>query len=131
MKEKVKYDDDVIAQIDKDMGWVKKGRSPSKTAKDLGYHCQFLGTGTAWYGKNKVWSHSILSGNCTTLLAKSFSELERLYNKNKERPVTEEWKKYYHDMWERRYKKWVCKSPRKCTCWFCRYRVSYVGKWKK
>lgn len=125
MTEKVKYDDNLIAQIDKDMGWIEEdGSSPSRTAKKLGYHCKFMKgpfSDTAWYGdENRVWSVCLLSGNKTTLLAKSFSSLESLHKKNRERPTSERWMKYYSDMWNRRYKKWYCKSPAECDCYFCR-----------
>lgn len=83
--EKVKYDNDVIKKIDKDMGWIEKdGSSPSKTADEQGYDCKFIEPlHTAWRNrKTGLWSCCILNYRalCTTLLAKSF---KALVNKNK------------------------------------------------
>lgn len=126
----MKYDDDLIAEIDKEMGWIEEdGSSPSKTARDLGMHCKFMDgpfSATAWGGPNEqthniVWSVCVLSGNRTTLLAKSFPALEKLYRKLRERePSTKRWLKYYSAMWERRYKKWCCKKDSSCECQLCR-----------
>ena len=122
-KEKIQFDDDIIRQIDKEMGWIERdGSSPSKTANKLGYSCKFIEgpfSGTAWH-KDGLWSVCILSGNKTTLLAKSFSALEVLYKKNIQRKTSKKWLKYYSKMWKKRYKKWVCKSPSICDCQLCR-----------
>ena len=121
----MEYDDDVIKAIDEQMGWVEEdGSSPSKTAHDLGYHCKFLDgpfSATAWCGPNGVWTVCSLSGIRTTLLAKTFPALERLYRKMTERQnEANKWQAYYRALWERRYLKWMCSGIGSCDCQICR-----------
>jgi hypothetical protein len=127
MTKKNQYDDDVISHIDKEMNWIEEdGSCPSKTAEREGYHCKFI-TGnfmpvTAWIGPDKVWSLCILGpGIKATLLSKSLKNIKRLYIKFLERNSNpEKWQKYYSKMWERNYRKWMCKKPNKCYCQLCR-----------
>ena len=130
----VQYDNDLIRQIDEDMGWVEEdGSSPSRTADARGMDCKFLEGAfgaTGWRSRETgLWSVCVLSmrGITTTILAKSFSELCRLYQKLKERVEhgTERqnrrrWRKYYSEMWERRYRKWRCEKSTGCECQLCR-----------
>jgi len=124
---KVEYDDDMIKEIDDQMGWVEPdGSSPSKTARDKGLHCKFMDgplSSTAWGRPGGVWSVCVLEGIETTLLAKSFPALERLYRKLRERQEeARDWKTYYSDLWERRYLKWCCRKDWFCMCQLCRIR---------
>ena len=128
----IAYDDDLIAEIDKEMGWIEKnGSSPSKTARDLGVHCKFLdgsfSSATAWYGTSKVWSVCVLGGVIeTTLLARSFPALKKLFRKLWGRQSEpERWKPYYQSMWMRRYFKWICKKDDSCVCQICRIKRSH------
>lgn len=124
----VKFDDDIIATIDKAMGWDDPPEeSPSQIAKREGYHCKFIDgpfSSTAWVGRDGVWSVCVLSGIETTLLARSFKEVEKLYRRLRKRQENKKdkmkWKSYYHTMWETRYKKWICKKNSKCDCQLCR-----------
>lgn len=118
-------DDDLIKTIDDEMGWVEEdGSSPSKTARDLGYHCKFMDgafSSTAWCGPDGVWSVCVLSGIETTLLAKSFSALDKLYRKLRKRQNNPSiWKKYYSGLWKKRYFKWCCSGELSCDCQICR-----------
>ncbi len=124
-KQIVEYDDDLIRAIDKEMGWVEKdGSSPSKTARDKGMHCKFMDGpfgSTAWGNPNGVWSVCILAGIETTLLAKSFPALERLYQKLRERQKdNRDWKPYYSELWHKRYLRWCCTKKQSCDCQLCR-----------
>lgn len=118
----VKFDDDLIATIDDEIGWVEDdGSSPSKTAKDKGMRCKFMDgafSATAWLDSDGLWSVCVLRSHGTigtTLLAKSFKELERLYRKLQERNAeAEKWQEYYSSMWAKRYKKWVHKEGDQC-----------------
>ncbi len=129
MADKEKYDDDTIAKIDKAMGWVEEdGSCPSNTARELGMHCKFLGTGMAWHDPQGIWSHCVLGGSIqTTLLAKSFISLERSYQTlvQRRKQINRQvyWQNYYSAMWERRYCKWICKQPGSCECQLCRMKA--------
>ncbi len=116
----VNYDDDLIAVIDDAKGWVKNdGSSPSKTARDLGAHCKFIGPMIPAWESGGVWSVCILAGIRTTLLARSYDGLIRLYRKLKEREADDadaRWMSYYSAMWERRYRRWVCDGVASCDC---------------
>jgi len=126
----MKYNDDIIAEIDKEMGWDDPpGTGPATIAKQKGYHCKFLDgplSATAWYGPDKVWSLCVLSGIETTLLAKSFTALERMYRTLQKRANNlnnvQNWKIYYHNMWKKRYQKWICGKSQSCRCQLCRAR---------
>lgn len=136
MGEKIAYDNDVIRAIDEAMDWVEEdGSCPSKTADDHGYDCRFLDgafSATAWRERaTGLWSACVLNqrGIATTLLAKSFTMLERLYRKLCERGdagISQEnskrWNPYYSAMWERRYTRWCCKASVDCDCQLCRIR---------
>ena len=128
----VKYDDDLIEEIDKEMGWDKTHeQAPSSIASRKDYHVKFLGDpffgGTAWYSPGGVWSVCVLRGRPeaigATLLAKSFDAIkhlhERLVIRDREDKPTR-WNPYYHAMWERRYRRWCCNSPLACECQLCR-----------
>ena len=128
----VKYDDDLITEIDKEMGWDETGElPPSAVAESKGYHVKFLGDpffgGTAWCSPEGLWSVCVLRGRPesigTTLLAKSFDAVNHLYKclilRDKENKP-ELWNPYYRAMWERRYRQWCCKSPSTCECQLCR-----------
>ena len=129
-KEIVQLDNDLIKQIDKNMGWVEKdGSSPSKTANERGVDCKFISPGQAAWRTRKtgLWSTCIISyGLTTTLLAKSFSELVRLNFVLRQRldqanrKQIKRWQKYYKAMWVRRYRRWSCKKPDECICQLCR-----------
>jgi len=120
--DKINFDDGLIAAIDKEMEWVEDdGSSPSKTAKDKGYHCKFMDgafSATAWFSPDKLWSVCVIGTHGTigtTLLAKSFKEVERLYRKLLERnSEAKKWQEYYSSMWARRYEKWVHKEGDEC-----------------
>ncbi len=121
------YDNDLIREIDGEMGWVEEdGSCPSKTADEQGYDCKFLEPWeTAWRSREDgVWSCCHIATHetfGTTLLAKSFGALKRLNDKFLERHEDpERWEDYYSDMWERRYKLWCCKDPEPCECQLCR-----------
>jgi len=119
MGEKVVYDNGTFRAIDEAMGWVEEGGScPSKTADDHGCDGKFMGglfSATAWRKrKTGLWSVCILNyhGITTTLLAKSFRQLERMYRKLHERCGADtrevnqkRWQPYYKALWARRYRR--------------------------
>lgn len=126
---KIAYDDNSIAKIDEEMGWIEEdGSSPSKTARDLGMHVKFLDGHTAWVNPSGLWSlcilpHSSYSDLQTTLLAKSYLALRKLYRKmQKRKNDPKRWQSYYSLLWEKRYRKWVHGKKQPCDCQLCRIK---------
>jgi len=122
------YDDNILNAIDQEMGW----EDVTLTRKKLGVHCKFIEkdkhpfwSAQAWVGSDKVWSVTVLNRNkiACTLLAKSFKAVSNLFFKLCERSEENKadyWNRYYSKMWERKYKKWVCKNSNRCDCQLCR-----------
>ncbi len=106
------FDDDMIQAIDAVAGWVDDDGSPSRTARALGYRCRFLDgpfSSTAWLSPAGVWSVCVFGRIETTLLAKSFSGLERLYRVLRARQCAanaDSWIPYYVALWGRRHSRW-------------------------
>lgn len=54
----------------------------------------------------------------------NFSFAKNKVERQKRASDSDKWQNYYHDMWKRRYHKWVCKKVKSCDCQLCRIEGS-------